>query len=83
MIRSLSSRHFFSISSSSASRIIVSRPDRKCFAIPRARPTKLPIVRITRGRSFGPMTTRATTAMIKISPESIPNICPQVIEAWL
>ena len=76
MIRSLSAFHFFSISSSSASRIIVSRPERKWRAMPRARPTQLPIVRITRGRSFGPITTRATTAMISSSPESIPNMAP-------
>jgi hypothetical protein len=44
--------------------------------MPRALPTKLPIARITRGKSFGPITTRATTAMISSSPESIPNILP-------
>src|SRR6185369_7406554 len=40
MMRSFSSRHFFSISSSSASRIIFSRPDVKWRAMPRILPTQ-------------------------------------------
>src|SRR5205085_5287137 len=76
MIRSLSAFHFFSMSASSDSRIILSTPLRKWRAMPRARPTKLPIARITRGKSFGPITTRATTAMTSNSWESIPNMAP-------
>ena len=62
MIRSFSSAHFFSISSSSASRIIVSKPERNWRATPRALPTQWPTKRIALGRSLGPITTSATIA---------------------
>ena len=45
MMRSFSSRHFFSISSSSASRIMASMPDWKWRAMPRTWPTQRPTVR--------------------------------------
>jgi hypothetical protein len=54
MIRSFSSRHFFSISSSSASRIIFSMPEVKWRAMPRTRPTQRPTVRITLRQILGP-----------------------------
>ena len=74
MIRSFSSRHFFSISSSSASRITASKPLVKLRAMPRARPTQRPTVRIAVGSSLGPMNSSASSATISSSVESTPNI---------
>ena len=74
MIDSLCSRHFFSISSSSASRIMVSMPARKWRAMPRALPTQWPTKRSALGRSFGPITTSATIATISISDGATSNM---------
>src|SRR3546814_17401385 len=52
MTRSFSSFHFFSISSSSASRIIVSRPERKWRARPFALPAPWPTGPLPRAKPF-------------------------------
>ena len=74
MMRSFSSRHFFSISSSSASRIIASTPLVKWRAMPRTWPYQRPTMRSAFGKSFGPMKISARTATRMSSEVSTPNI---------
>src|SRR6266849_4774918 len=62
------------ISSSSASRIIWSRLPWNSRAMARALPTQMPTVRMTRGRSLGPITTSATTAITANSDQAKSNI---------
>ena len=74
MISSFCSRHFFSISASSASRIIVSIPARKWPDTRRTLAIHWPARRSARGRSFGPITTIATTTINRNSDAPISNM---------
>ena len=73
MMASFCAAQAFCISSSSDSRIIVSKPARTWRVMARPFDTQLPTMRMTRGKSLGPMTSKATSAMIASSEESIPN----------
>src|SRR5208282_3630814 len=65
---------FFFTSSSSASRTICSRLFWNSRAMPRALRTQIPAVLSTRGRSFGPMTINATTAISASSDQAKSNM---------
>ena len=74
MIAAFCSRHFFSISASSASRIMVSTPARKWPEMRRTLPIQRPAVRSAIGKSLGPITTIARTTISSSSEAPTSNM---------
>src|SRR6478735_10946425 len=74
MILAFCAAHFCSRSCISASRIIASRPVRKCAETRRIWPIHLPMLRSAPGSSLGPMATTATMMMSRSSLGPISNM---------